>query len=122
MKNIPGDILKELRYQFETDFRLSLYKTPEFNFYPSLGTKNIFKSSTDKEYGYIGTIHLMFIVDEQTGPYWKSIWYDKPIEAIRVAETLQKEKIINEDYIINYQMHYIDMIYGRKNTGIVLLS
>ena len=49
-------------------------------------------------------------------------WFDKASEAVELAEKLQDEKIVNEDRIVDYQQHYIDMIYGRKNTGIILLS
>lgn len=121
-KSIPEELLNEVRFQAETIFRLALYKRPEFNFLPAIGVKDIFESMTDPEYGYIGSLHLKYHNDNKTGPYWKSTWYDKAIDVINIAEKLQEEKAINEDTVVNYHMHYIDMIYGRKNTGIILLS
>tara|TARA_B100002019_G_C20898742_1_gene417064 strand:+ start:152 stop:514 length:363 start_codon:yes stop_codon:yes gene_type:complete len=119
IKDIPADVLQELRFQSETKYRLAFYKTPEFNFLPSLGIGDVFESFNDKEYGYIGTLHLKF---SQKKKYWKSFWYDKIDVAINIANEIQSKKIINDDVVINYQMHYIDMIYGRKNSGVVLLS
>jgi hypothetical protein len=120
--DIPEEVLSELRFQTETVFRLSLYKRPEFNFLQSLGIRHIFETITDKEYGFIGVLYLKYTVDVDYSPYWKSNWFDKAIEVIELAEKLQDEKIINEERVIDYQQHYIDMVYGRKNTGIILLS
>jgi len=76
----------------------------------------------DQEYGFIGVLYLKYTVDVDHSPYWKSYWFDKATEVVELAETLQDKKIINEDRIVDYQQHYIDMVYGRKNTGIILLS
>tara|TARA_B100002019_G_scaffold273322_1_gene269322 strand:- start:8370 stop:8741 length:372 start_codon:yes stop_codon:yes gene_type:complete len=120
--DIPEDVLSEVRFQAETIFRLALYKRPEFNFLHSLGIRHIFETITDKEYGFLGILYLKYTVDVDYTLYWKSHWFDKANEAVELAEKLQDEKIINEDKIVDYQQHYIDMIYGRKNTGIILLS
>jgi hypothetical protein len=119
IKDIPEEILNELRFQAETKYRLSFYKDPEFKFLPSLGIADVFESFNDKEYGYIGTLHLRFI---QESKHWKSFWYDKIGSAINIANEIHNKKIINEDMVISYQMHYIDMIYGRKNSGFILLT
>ena len=122
IKDIPEEILNELRFQAETVFRLALYKRPEFNFLPSLGIRHIFETLMDKEYGFIGILYLKYKVDVDYSPYWKSYWFDKATEVIQLAENLQDKKIVNEDKIVDYQQHYIDMVYGRKNTAIILLS
>ena len=120
--DIPEELLNELRYKAETVFRLALYKRPEFNFLSSLGIRHIFETLTDKEYGFIGILYFKYTIDVDFTSYWKSHWFDKASEAVELAEKLQNEKIINEDRIVDYQQHYIDMVYGRKNTGIILLS
>jgi len=120
--DIPEEVLSELRFQAETVFRLALYKRPEFNFLQSLGIRHIFETITDKAYGFIGVLYLKYTIDVDYSHYWKSYWFDKVTEAIELAESLQDKKIINEDRVVDYQQHYIDMVYGRKNTGIILLS
>jgi hypothetical protein len=122
IKDIPEEILHELRYKADTLFRLALYKRPEFNFLPSLGIRHIFETLTDKEHGFIGILYLKYTVDVDYSSYWKSCWFDNAMEVIQLAEDLQDKKIINEARIVEYQQHYIDMVYGRKNTGIILLS
>ena len=123
IKDIPEDILKELRYQKETEFKFNLYKRVEFKFLPSMGIKHIFQNFSDNLYGFIGTLHLEWKKSEAGDYQFHSIWYDTAKELIDIAESLQANKIINEDKVIDYQQHYIDMIYGRKMTsGVIMLS
>ena len=122
LKEISKEILAELRYQEETKFKYALYKRPEFPFLQSTGMKDIFHSCMVKDYGFIGCLHLQYTVDKNTGAYWKTSWIEELEEVIAVAENIQNKKIINEDRIINYHLHYLDMIYGRKQSGIVMLS
>jgi len=122
IKDIPEKILAELRYQEETKFKYALYKRPEFPFLQSTGMKDIFHSCMVKDYGFIGCLHLQYTVDKNTGAYWKTSWIEELEEVIGIAENIQNKKIINEDRIIGYHLHYLDMIYGRKQSGIVMLS
>ena len=122
LKEISKEILAELRYQEETKFKYALYKRPEFPFLQSTGMKDIFHSCMVKDYGFIGCLHLQYTVDKNTGAYWKTSWIEELEEVIAIAENIQNKKIINEDRIINYHLHYLDMIYGRKQSGIVMLS
>ena len=121
-EGIPEEILAELRNQEETKFRYALYKRPEFPFLQSTGMKDIFHSCMVKDYGFIGCLHLQYTVDKNTGAYWKSSWMEDLDEVIAIAEGIQHKKIINEDRIIDYHLHYLDMIYGRKQSGIIMLS
>ena len=104
-----SDVLIELRYQAETRYRYTLYKKPEFPFLQSIGVKHIFHFAEDTEYGTLGTLHLQF-VEEQDNKYWKGTWYDNQMEVIALAQSiqLQKEKLINEDAIINAQIRYMN--------------
>ena len=122
LEDIPEEILAELRYQEETKFRYALYKRPEFPFLQSVGVKDIFHSCMVKDYGFIGCLHLQYTVDKNTGAYWKSSWKTEIDRVIAIAEDIQNKKIINEDRVIDYHLHYMDMVYGRKQTGIVMLS
>ena len=122
LKEISKEILAELRYQEETKFKYALYKRPEFPFLQSTGMKDIFHSCMVKDYGFIGCLHLQYTVDKNTGAYWKTSWIEELEEVIAIAENIQNKKIINEDRIIDYHLHYLDMIYGRKQSGIVMLS
>jgi len=121
-EDIPKEILAELRYQEETKFRYALYKRPEFPFLQSVGVKDIFHSCMVKDYGFIGCLHLEYTLYNDTEPYWKSSWKTEIDQVISIAEDVQNKKIINENRIIDYHLHYMDMVYGRKQTGIVILS
>jgi len=122
LKEISKEILAELRYQEETKFKYALYKRPEFPFLQSTGMKDIFHSCMVKDYGFIGCLHLQYTVDKNTGAYWKTSWIEELEEVIAIAEGIQNKKVINEDRIIDYHLHYLDMIYGRKQSGIIMLS
>ena len=122
LKEISKEILAELRYQEETKFKYALYKRPEFPFLQSTGMKDIFHSCMVKDYGFIGCLHLQYTVDKNTGAYWKTSWIEELEEVIAIAENIQNKKIINEDRIIDYHLHYLDMIYARKQSGIIMLS
>ena len=122
IKDIPEKILTELRYQEETKFKYALYKRPEFPFLQSTGMKDIFHGCIVKDYGFIGCLHLQYTVDKNTGAYWKTSWIEELEEVIAIAEGIQNKKVINEDRIIDYHLHYLDMIYGRKQSGIIMLS
>lgn len=107
-KKLSG-ILQELRYQAETRFRLELYKKVEFPFLQSINVKHIFQPLDDLEYGNLGVLHLAYTVDGDNR-YWKSTWYDNPMEVIGLAQSIQeeKEKIIDENAIINAQIRYMN--------------
>ena len=104
-----SSILKELRYQAETRFRLELYKRVEFPFLQSLNVKHIFQPLDDLEYGDLGILHLQYIVEDDNS-YWKSTWYENPMQVIAIAQSIQeeKEKLINEKTIINAQIRYMN--------------
>lgn len=108
LTDIPTDILRELRYQAETKFKLSLYKSVEGNFLPALGNKHFFNSFQDPTYGYIGSLHLYW----HEGAY-HSEWFDKAIELIQCAEATQqeKDKVYSENMIIEAHMKYIQSVY-----------
>lgn len=121
VKEIPPNILQELRFQRETEFRYMLYKRVEFPFLQSVGVNHVFQSFVDEEYGYIGTLHLSFTV-EDNNKYWKGVWYEVAGDVIDLAERLQSEKIYNEDLIVRTQMDYIEKTRGRRETGVIVLS
>ena len=122
LKDIPEEILAELRYQEETKFRYALYKRPEFPFLQSIGMKDIFHSCMVKDHGFIGCLHLEHTINNDKGSYWKSSWKTEIDQVIAIAEDIQNKKIIKEDRVIDYHLHYMDMVYGRKQIGIVMLS
>ena len=48
----------DLRYQIEIQFRYRLYMYPAFPFLISLGINNLFQGFRDKEFRFVGIIHL----------------------------------------------------------------
>ena len=65
------------------------------------------------EIGYIGMLHLWWTPEESGIEYenpragavmvkgtWKSEWFDRPEDAIEVAQQIQADKCFNEDKLI----------------------
>jgi len=118
------DLLKEYRYQAETRYRYQLYKRVEFPFLQSMGIKHIFEPAQDLEYGDLGILHLQWTVEDDV-KYWKSTWYDNPMEVIALAQSIQKakEKYIDENKIIDAQIRFMEFKNpGERVSGTILLT
>lgn len=124
ISKIPPDLLRDVRFQVETKFRLSLYKQVEYPFLPSVGVKDIFHSFQHHELGFLGVLHLHWQLVEDTSFAYQTLWYDDIHEAISVAQQLQSKKIANEDKIMTYVSHYFNNIYNKtkQESGIILLN
>lgn len=115
--SIDFNELQELRKGMEIQFRYKFYKDPKFPFLKSLGIKNILQGfDAGDEVGFIGTLHLWWVADP-TGTVtdiWESEWIDTPKEAIFLAQEIQKNKLYNEEKLVEIHNNEIKMMAERK--------
>ena len=88
-----------------------------------MNVKHIFQPLDDLEYGSLRILHLAYTVDGDNR-YWKGTWYDNPMEVIGLAQSIQeqKEKIIDENAIINAQIRYMELFITPKLDNNILYS
>ena len=120
---INPEILKELRYQYLVQFRLSLYKRPEFPFLQCLGVNDIFQAFTDEEHGYIGTVRLRYDREHKA---WMEEWYEDMMDVIGLAESIQQHKDENhfavESKIMNAHIQYMNRFIHKLEENKILFS
>jgi len=120
---MDADLLDELRYACETQFRYMLYKDLKFKFMPALGMKNLIQGFSDPQTGkYIGVLHLEWKRDKNGECSYHSTWYDKAEDAIKLAVDIQEKKPYDEMVLMDSVIRHIRMIYGDPLEQNVLLS
>lgn len=117
---INEKILKELRYQHLTKFRLALYKKPEFPFLQCMGINDIFQSFTDDEHGFIGTVRLYYSAEHKA---WLEEWYDNMLDIISLAEQIQQHKeethFASENKIMDAHILYMNRFIKNLDNSIL---
>lgn len=102
--------LEQVRYMCEMNFRHTLYKDIKFKYFPSIGIKDIFQSFANENV-FVGVLHLNYRKGESKKMYWHSSWFNKPEQAIFEAMCIQKEKIYDEELVMNTVQRHIRDIY-----------
>ena len=112
--------LNTIRYAMEVQFRHKFYQDLQFPYYHSLGIKNIFQSFASKEVGFIGMLHLWWVNEDSGIVYdnprkgqvlikgiWRSEWFDTPEQGILAAQKIAKEKIYDEEKLVQAHQNHI---------------
>ena len=119
-ENNREKMLKDMRHAMETQFRYKFYNSTEFPFLQSMGVRHILQGfEAPPQIGFIGMLHLWWTPEESGIVYenpragavmvkgtWKSEWFDRPEDAIEVAQQIQADKCFNEDKLIEAHMKY----------------
>jgi len=112
------EMIEELRYAMNTQFRYKLYRDPMFPFLPSLGINHIIQSfEAREELGFVGVLHLWYENNSGELSYqtkdkhfvagdWKHEWYDRPEEAIELAIHIQRSKCFDENKLIKIHIEH----------------
>ena len=108
------------RYAMETQFRYKFYQDIQFPYYQSLGIKDVFQGFGNEEHGFIGMIHLWWVNEDnritydhpKKGPItikgiWRSEWFDTPEQGILAAQKIAKEKIYDEEKLVQAHQNHI---------------
>ena len=112
--------LNTIRYAMEVQFRYKFYQDIQFPYYHSLGIKNIFQSFASEETGFIGMLHLWWVNEDSGIVYdnprkrqvaikgiWRSEWFDTPEQGILAAQKIAKEKIYDEEKLVQAHQNHI---------------
>jgi hypothetical protein len=111
MLNLP-DLRKALELQFKHKF----YNDPMFPWLPSLGILDILQGF-DYNNTHIGTLHLKY-TKREVDSIWLSTWIDRPIDAINLAQQIQREKPYDENMVVNANLMHIQNKYENKQVPI----
>ena len=81
--------LQEVRSQTEVQYKLMLYKRPEFPFLQSMGIKHLIQEFRSTETTFLGSLHLWWTNEQDNNLYysvnhkgpkvkglWKTEWFD----------------------------------------------
>ena len=103
-------LLDELRYACETQFRYKLYQDFKFKYMHSVGIKDIMQTFRHPDVGFIGVLHLFYCTDLKK-PYWKSKWYLTAEESLVEAQKILDNKIYNENKLVETAMNFMKFKY-----------
>ena len=108
------------RYAMETQFRYKFYQDIQFPYYQSLGIKDVFQGFGNEEHGFIGMLHLWWVNEDSGIVYdhprkgrvaikgiWRSEWFDTPEQGILAAQKIAKEKIYDEEKLVQAHQNHI---------------
>ena len=119
--------LQEVRKHTELQFKLMLYKRPEFPFLQSMGTKHLIQEFQSTEQIYLGTLHLWWTNEQDnnlyysvnhTGPKvkgtWNSEWFDSIEEGRDLMAMVHKDSIVNKMKLIEIATQYMIEVQAKK--------
>ncbi len=119
--------LQKVREHTELQFKLMLYKRPEFPFLQSMGTKHLIQEFQSTEQIYLGTLHLWWTNEQDknlyysvnhTGPKvkgtWNSEWFDSIEEGRDLMAMVHKDSIVNKMKLIEIATQYMMEVQAKK--------
>ena len=119
--------LQEVRKHTELQFKLMLYKRPEFPFLQSMGTKHLIQEFQSTEQIYLGTLHLWWTNEQDnnlyysvnhTGPKvkgtWNSEWFNSLQEGRDLMAMVHKDSIVNKMKLIEIATQYMIEVQAKK--------
>jgi len=119
--------LQKVRENTELQFKLMLYKRPEFPFLQSMGTKHLIQEFQSTEQIYLGTLHLWWTNEQDnnlyysvnhTGPKvkgtWNSEWFDSIEEGRDLMAMVHKDSIVNKMKLIEIATQYMIEVQAEK--------
>jgi len=119
--------LQEVRKHTELQFKLMLYKRPEFPFLQSMGTKHLIQEFQSTEQIYLGTLHLWWTNEQDnnlyysvnhTGPKvrgtWNSEWFNSIEEGRDFMTMIHKDTVVNRMKLIEIATQYMIEVQAKK--------
>jgi len=130
---MTDDELQKVRKNTELQYKLMLYKRPEFPFLQSMGTKHIIQEFKTEEQIYLGTLHLwwtnqqdntLFYSVNHTGPKvkgtWNTEWFNSLQEGREFMELIHKDSIVNKMKLIEIATQYMIEVQAKKELSEML--
>jgi hypothetical protein len=125
--------LQQIRSQTELQFKLMLYKRPEFPFLQSMGTKHLIQEFNSTEQIYIGTLHLWWTNEQDNALYysvnhagqkvkgtWKTEWFNSIQEGRDLMTMIQKDSIVDTMKLIKIATQYMMEVHAKREVAEIL--
>ena len=119
--------LQEVRSQTEVQYKLMLYKRPEFPFLQSMGIKHLIQEFRSTETTFLGSLHLWWTNEQDNNLYysvnhkgpkvkglWKTEWLDTAEEGREFMIKVAKDSIFDLQKVNEIHMNYLNEINHRK--------
>ena len=119
--------LQKIRSQTEMQYKLMLYKRPEFPFLQSMGIKHLIQEfNTDKNV-YFGSLHLWWTNEQDnnlyysvnyTGPkirgLWKTEWFNSVEEGRSFMLKVANDSILDLQKVVEVHVKFLNQINHKK--------
>ena len=119
--------LQKIRSQTEMQYKLMLYKRPEFPFIQSMGIKHLIQDFNADNNVYIGTLHLWWTNEQDnnlyysvnyTGPkvkgLWKTEWFNSIEEGRSFMQKVANDSILDLQKVVEVHMKFLNQINHKK--------
>ena len=119
--------LQKIRSQTEMQYKLMLYKRPEFPFIQSMGIKHLIQDFNADNNVYIGTLHLWWTNEQDnnlyysvnyTGPkvkgLWKTEWFNSIEEGRSFMLKVANDSILDLQKVVEVHMKFLNQINHKK--------
>ena len=119
--------LQKIRSQTEMQYKLMLYKRPEFPFLQSMGIKHLIQEfNTDKNV-YFGSLHLWWTNEQDNNLYysvnytgtkvrglWKTEWFNSVEEGRSFMLKVANDSILDLQKVVEVHMEFLNQINHKK--------
>ena len=119
--------LQKIRSQTEMQYKLMLYKRPEFPFLQSMGIKHLIQEfNTDKNV-YFGSLHLWWTNEQDNNLYysvnytgtkvrglWKTEWFNSVEEGRSFMLKVANDSILDLQKVVEVHVKFLNQI-NHKN-------
>jgi len=119
--------LQKIRSQTEMQYKLMLYKRPEFPFLQSMGIKHLIQEfNTDKNV-YFGSLHLWWTNEQDNNLYysvnytgtkvrglWKTEWFNSVEEGRSFMLKVANDSILDLQKVVEVHMKFLNQINHKK--------
>ena len=119
--------LQKIRSQTEMQYKLMLYKRPEFPFLQSMGIKHLIQEFNTDENVYFGSLHLWWTNEQDnnlyysvnyTGPkirgLWKTEWFNSVEEGKSFMLKVANDSILDLQKVVEVHMKFLNQINHKK--------
>ncbi len=119
--------LQRIRSQTDMQYKLMLYKRPEFPFIQSMGIKHLIQDFNADNNVYIGTLHLWWTNEQDnnlyysvnyTGPkvkgLWKTEWFNSIEEGRSFMQKVANDSILDLQKVVEVHMEFLNQINHKK--------
>lgn len=119
--------LQKIRSQTEMQYKLMLYKRPEFPFLQSMGIKHLIQEFNTDENVYFGSLHLWWTNEQDNNLYysvnytgtkvrglWKTEWFNSVEEGRSFMLKVANDSILDLQKVVEVHVKFLNQINHKK--------